>query len=874
MAHLSDRCSDSSRPPLSGSRGANRPRPNDPCHRPETGAFCTFKTFRAAVSRWGFFALTLAFTASCSTLGIGGKTDSAPAATPAASAPASRGGQSGGGNGIQSFSAFLTDQTKVDEGLFTIYEKGDDLYYGIPDSLLDRDMLLVSRIAEVPSDYFGFFSAGSKTAEQVIRFTRQKDQVLVRRISYEEVADEELPVYQSVQANNFAPILASLPIKALTADSAGVVVEVTKFFESDIEAISGVVSFLRREYQVRRLDTDRSYIASARSFPQNVEVRHVMTYNASNPPSAQNTATISMLMSQSMVLLPEEPMRKRLHDYRVGWFTIEQIDYGLEEQKAASRQYIRRWRMEPSDPEAYARGELVEPVKPIVYYLDPATPEKYRPYVMQGVEDWQEAFEAAGFKNAIVAKLPPSPEEDPDWSPEDIRYSTVRWVASEIRNAVGPSVSDPRSGEIIESDIVWYHNHMRSYRNRLMIETGAANPAARALKLDDELIGETMRRVIAHEVGHALGLPHNMQSSSAYPVDSLRSGSFTQKYGIATTIMEYARQNYVAQPGDEGIRFIRQIGPYDLYSIEWGYRVIPGADTPEQEKPVLDSWIEAKAGDPIYRFASSTGYDPSAQTEDLSDDPVKASGYGLANLKRVVPNLLDWTATDGQGFDDLAEIYGELVGMWSRYARHVATNVGGVYQNRIASDQDGVVYTPVDPDYQRQAMEFLVEHAFSTPQWLLDTDILQRIEHAGAVERIQRLQSGILSAVMNPAVVYRLSEQAALQPRAYEPLDMLEDLRRGVWSELYQGGSIDAFRRALQRAYLERAAGVFELDTFGSGSSRFNVAESDVPAFVRAELVRIGRDAERAAQRAPDAATRAHLEDVAARVAHILDPAD
>lgn len=374
-------------------------------------------------------------------------------------------------------------------------------------------------------------------------------------------------------------------------------------------------------------------------------------------------------------------MRPRYEDYRVGWFTVNHIDYGSDEQKAAEKSYIRRWRLEPKDPEAYARGELVEPVKPIVYYLDPATPKKYVPYIIQGVEDWNEAFEAAGFKNAIIAKEAPTPEEDPDWNPEDIRHSTVRWVTSTIRNAVGPSVSDPRTGEIIESDIVWYHNHMRSYRNRLMIETGAANPAARKLKLDDELIGETMRRVISHEIGHAIGLPHNMQSSSAYPVDSLRSGTFTQKYGIATTIMEYARQNYVAQPGDKNIRFIRKIGPYDKYAVNWGYRMIPEAETPEDEKPILDQWIMDKADDPIYRFASSTGYDPSAQTEDLSDDPVQASTYGLMNLKKVVPNLIEWTSTPGKGYDDLEEIYGELISQWARYAGHVATNIGGIYQS-------------------------------------------------------------------------------------------------------------------------------------------------------------------------------------------------
>jgi hypothetical protein len=774
---------------------------------------------------------------------------------------------------FSTISDFAKGMDRVDEGVITVMQKGDKIYWSIADSLLNRDFLLVSRVAGVPNGYFGFYSAGAKTAERVLQFSKVHDRILIKEVSYENIADSTLPIYESVQANNFAPILGAFDQELYDEDARETIIELSDFFTEDIEAISGVIPFLRREYQVRRLDGNRSYVESVKSFPKNLEVRHVLTYQANNPPSSSSNATLSIRMSQSMILLPKVPMQKRLFDYRVGWFTIRQIDFGSEQQKADRQAHIRRWRLEPSDSTAYFRGELVEPKKPIVYYLDPATPEKYRSYIIKGIEDWNVAFEEAGFKNAIQAKLPPSPSEDPDWSPEDIRYSTVRWVANEIRNAVGPSVSDPRSGEIIESDIVWYHNHMRSYRNRLMIETGAANPEARKLKLADDLIGETMRRVISHEIGHALGLPHNMQSSSAYPVDSLRSGSFTQKYGIATTIMEYARQNYVAQPGDENISFIRQLGPYDLYSINWGYRLIPNAHTPEDEKETLDSWIMEKSGDPMYRFAGSTGYDPSAQTEDLGDDPVKASTYGLMNLKRVVPELMEWTYTEGEGYEDLEEIYRELIGMWSRYSRHVATNIGGVYQNRKSADQDGFLYTPVSKENQLRALAFLNEYVFTTPYWLLDTDILQNIQPAGSIDLIQSLQSRILGSVLDPDVLLRLIEYSALGSNTFSPDEMLETLRLGIWREIYDNDSeIDVYRRTLQREYLSRIDSFLSMDQMGNSRNPVDLQNSDIRPLVRTELnlltddINSHLDGEKL-----NGIQKAHLEDVIIRIEQILN---
>ncbi|MDX1592295.1 MAG: DUF5117 domain-containing protein, partial [Balneolaceae bacterium] len=477
--------------------------------------------------------------------------------------------QRSGQSSSNGYSSVITNEAISSDGVVDIHYVGDKIFYEIPDSLFGRDFLMVSRVASVPSNFFGFTSSGSKTAEQVVIFEKVRDKVTLRQRSYNAVAADSLPISRSVKANNFEPVIATFDIEATNPETGASVIEINPLFETDVAAISGMPGWLRSRYQVRRLDSGRSYIDTVRTFPLNVEARHVMTYEAMDPPSASGTNTISLLMNQSMVLLPKEPMRPRHYDYRVGWFTVNQLDFNSDAQKADTRSLIRRWRLEPSDPEAYFRGELVEPVKPIVYYVDPGTPEKYRQAVIQGVEDWNVAFEEAGFKNAIQAKLPPTEEEDPNFEPEDIRYNMVRWIANTTRNATGPSTTDPRTGEIIASDIIWYHNHIRSYRNRLMLETGAANPAARSLPIDEDYLMEAIRQVIAHEIGHAIGLPHNMKANSSYPVDSLRSPTFTAEYGVSASVMDYARQNYIAQPGDGVERFIRKIGPYDKYAVNW-----------------------------------------------------------------------------------------------------------------------------------------------------------------------------------------------------------------------------------------------------------------------------------------------------------------
>ncbi len=810
----------------------------------------------------------------------------APAGTPATqqAAPSATQGPGAVQPGPRPYDQVITRAARSDSGLFLIHRVGPRLYFEVPDSLLGRDMLLISKIHQAPEDLSPFMNAGSSVAEQVVRWEREGDRLLLRSFSYRYIAADSLPIARSVAANTFAPIIRSFPLAAVNRDSTARVIETTALFEDDVPAISGLSNALRTQFKVRRLDPARSFLDRAKSFPINLQVVHTQTFDATDPPSQQGTGTISLQMSQSMVLLPKEPMRPRIADERVGWFTTDQIDFGSKELKAAGRSLIQRWRLEPKDPGAYGRGELVEPVKPIVYYLDPGTPMEWRQYIRQGIQDWQVAFEAAGFKNAILARDPPTPEEDPDFDPDDVRYSTVRYVANMTRNATGPSVADPRTGEIIESDIIWYHNHLRSYRNRLMVETGAANPAARSLRTEDRLIGETVRQVITHEIGHALGLPHNMGASSSLPVDSLRSPSYTERMGVSPSIMDYARQNYIAQPGDGVTRFVRKLGPYDRYAINWGYRVLPSARSPDDERPTLDRWIREKADDPMYRFANGSGLDPSAQTEDIGDDPVRASRFGMANLRRVTPRLVEWTSTPGQDYADLGELYGELVQSFNRYAGHVVTMIGGVYGRTKASDQPGMVYATVSAAKQRAAMKFFADEVFTTPTWLVDENILRRIEPAGAIDRIRQIQAGIVNRLLDPARMQRLSEGEAYHPRdAYRLPEMLNDLKDGIWAAGLSGtGPIDLWHRNLQRAHVARL-GTLMVDgpapapapaPFPPGAAAVApivVAQSDIRPLVRAQLASLKTAVQARMVRTTDPVTRAHLGDVVARITELLE---
>ncbi|MBK8387989.1 MAG: zinc-dependent metalloprotease [Saprospiraceae bacterium] len=761
----------------------------------------------------------------------------------------------------------ITSEAVTDSGFFITHKVGDLYYFELPKTVINKEILITSRISGFVKN-LNFGGAGVESRPQrVIRWQKRENQILMRYVSYNSIADENEPIYASVKNNNFEPIIMSFDIKTYNKDSSAYVIDVAPLFTQDVDLIGPVSNDDSKKFGLRGVDGKRSFIQSMKSFPENVEVKHVLTFNGTNLPDNQLAGAMSIEMNQSFVLLPEIPMVPREYDQRVGYFSVAQTNYSLDEQKAAQQRFITKWRLEPKDGEwaKYLKGELVEPKKQIVYYLDPATPEKWRPFIKQGIEDWQVAFEAAGFKNAIVAKDPPTKEEDPDWSPEDVRYSVVRYVTTDIQNAMGPHVHDPRTGEIIESDIIWYHNVMNLLRNWYFIQTAAINPNARSVKFKDEVMGRLIRFVSSHEVGHTLGLPHNMGSSSAYPVDSLRSPRFTNEMGTAPSIMDYARFNYIAQPGDGDVSLMPGIGPYDKWSIKYGYQLMDSIVNKTNEKEVLNSWVKERASNKLYRFGRQRGLvvDPSAQSEDLGDDAMYASELGIKNLSIVIENLEAWTKQDGKDYTQLTELYEQVFVQLRRYIGHVVANVGGIYENYKSTDQDGPVYEFVDKQKQRMAITFLIDQIFETPYWLENKSILSKTEEFAFAEKLRLMQDQTLAQLINQDRLKRLIENSALNgENAYSVYEMFDDLSKAIYKEFDAKTPISLYRRNLQRTFLEGMQRVLE-----SESNQYE--HTDMKAAARLQLTKL--KTKFLISRYPDEVTKSHVWDMIERINKILE---
>jgi hypothetical protein len=780
--------------------------------------------------------------------------------------------------GIKKFSD-LIGKVKGDNGLFNTYKVDGKYYFEIPDSLLNREMLVVTRFVKTPTGLksFGQQYGGEEVNDQVWKWERHDKQIFIRVPSYSVRADSTSDMYQSVKNSNLDAVLASFDIKGYNKDTTGVLVDVTDMYNGDVAAIS-LPDNIKKLYKITTLDNTRSYIDTIKSFPINIETRTLKTFRSVESPTDNTNGALTFELNTSMLLLPKKPMKARLMDARVGFFGQRQTDYGTDAQKAEGTAYIHRWKLEPKDEAAYARGELVEPKKQIVYYIDPATPKKWVPYLIAGINDWNKGFEAAGFKNAIVGKEAPTAKEDPEFSTEDARYSVVRYFASDVQNAYGPHISDPRTGEILESHVGWYHNVMSLLHNWFFIQTAAVNPNVRTAQFSDKQMGELIRFVSSHEIGHTLGLPHNFGSSYAYPVDSLRSKSFTDKHGTAPSIMDYARFNYIAQPGDGVTHLYPQIGEYDLWAIKWGYSYFPGNKSPKQEKEALDVWTKKNAGNPLYYYGrQGTSLDPRLQNEDLGDNAMKASTYGIANLKRILPNLEKWSFQKGEDFEDVQTLYNEVIGQYNRYIGHVTMNIGGMNENFKTYDQTGPVYGFVSKNLQHDAVEFLNKQVFTTPYWLINNNELSRFDNGLVINRIKAVQVNALTNVINASRMARMFDNESKNgAKAYTVAELFTELRGGVFG----AGKPDEFKRNLQRGYIDNLKAMLNEDASRSlpgatsiqlaniGFTPINITLSDIRPMVRAELSKIST----ILPKGGDALTVAHYADLRLRIKEALNP--
>lgn len=823
--------------------------------------------------------LTLAVLAAVPLSACSSNAAAAPAPSPAAS-PQQRPGGGGGGpgesggssDGPKPYEEVITEDAVTQPGMFAVHTVDDDLFFEIPTAEFGREMLLIGKqIESTLQQASSFFGGGPRL---IVQWERDGDHVLLRQKEYDLIADTTSAIWGQVSAFRKGPVLRRYEIEAFGADSSAVI-DVSDLFISNIPELSPIPS----------INAGRSWVERTWSFDDALNVQ--VTQGGQAPPPAAGgfgggggnnrpARTQTKRMFFSMARLPDEPMMPRWSDDRVGFISSRSYDFSRPDNRLEQVEMIHRFRLEKQNPGA----EVSDPVEPIIYWIDPATPEWLKPWIVSGVDKWQSAFEKAGFSNAIFGRVAPTPEEDPDFSMFDARHSAIYWWPSTVANATGGQIVDPRSGEILKGEVNMFHNIMELQKQWYFIQVGPLDERAQSFPLPDSLMGRLVEYVVTHEIGHSIGFPHNMKASSQYPADSLRSASFLERMGGShvATLMDYSRFNYVAQPEDDIPLdyLIPKVGPYDDFAVQWGYGEIPGAQTPDDELETLDEWARQQDQFPWLRFSTSDAgaSDAGNLTEAVGDaDAVQSTTYGMLNLGRVMDMMLDVTERPGESYDELETMYGQAVGQWGRYMGHVAAIVGSAEtQEKYGT---GVRFEPTSRARQQEALRYLNETAFEVPDMFLDPDILRRIEPSGVVGRFRTQQGRVLSNLLRQDRLERLIEFEAVDGgNGYTVAELMSDLRDGIWGELDDARvDIDVYRRNVQRAFL--AAVDDRLHPTEEELTRNNNPapapwSSDIRAVMRAELQTIDSEIEDALSRAGNAMTRIHLGDIRAEIARIL----